>query len=120
MKKLTGIILLLAASVFLLFAQDQNTAEPETDQQTEVITEKNKLSTLTIEYMPSIDEARFIYSCPSTLFEQGEAMVTIKERATLFTKERGYFFYTYIRKDVIRYDHEKQIATCTSFIKFLN
>ncbi len=89
-------------------------------QEMEVIQEKNKLVSMTIEYIPSLDEARFIYSCPSGLFERGEAIKTVKERAMEFTKERGYFFYTYIRPDVTRYDNERKTAVFTSFIKFLN
>lgn len=120
MKKLLILtaVFLLASGV--LFAAEEDTSTNSTQQQTEVIVERDKTTTLTIEFMPSIDEARFIYSCPSTLFEQGEAMRVIKERVILFTKERGYFFYTYIRQDVTRYDNEKNMATCTSFIKFLN
>lgn len=88
-------------------------------QQIEVIQEKNKLVNMTIEFIPSLDEARFIYSCPAGMFDRGEAIKSVKERATLFTKERGYFFYTYLRPDVTRYDNEKKLATYTSFVKFL-
>lgn len=126
MKKLLTLSVLFLLASGAIFAVETTptttttTTETAEQQQTEVIVEKSKISTITIEFMPSIDEARFIFSCPSTLFEQGEAMNTIKERVMQFTKERGYFFYTYIRQDVTRYDNEKKIATCTSFIKFLN
>lgn len=95
-----------------LFAQNQ--------QQIEVIQEKDKLVTMTIEFIPSLDEARFIYSCPSFKFEQGDAILAVKERAAKFTKERGYFFYTYIEKAVTKYDNVNKIANYTAFIKFLN
>lgn len=109
MKKLFALtFLLLLCSVFL------------SAQEIEVIQEKDKLVTLVIEFIPSLDEARFIYTCPAGTFEMGEAMKTIKERATNFTKDRGYFFYTYLRPDVTRYDNEKKTASFTSFIKFLN
>lgn len=89
-------------------------------QQVEVIQEKDKLVSMTIEFIPSLDEARFIYSCPAGSFDQGSAMVAIKERAEKFTKERGYFFYTYIEKAVTKYDNVNKIAYYTAFIKFLN
>ena len=108
MKKFIIMALMLMICVLSIQAQEM-----------EVIHEKNKLVLMTIEYIPSIDEARFIYSCPSGLFERGEAISAIKERATDFTKERGYFFYTYIRPDVTRYDNERKTAVFTSFIKFL-
>lgn len=93
---------------------------PLDGNQIEVITEKDTLVTMVIEYIPYTDEARFIYSCPSGLFEQGKAMNYIKERAVRFTKERGYFFYTYTRPDMTRYDNENKIASYTSYIKFLH
>lgn len=112
MKK--GIICFLLGFLVItsLWAQKQ--------QKVEVIQEKNKLVTLTIEFIPSINEARFIYSCPSGTFDQGNAMMAIKERAERFTKERGYFFYTYIEKAVTKYDNVNKIANYTTFIKFLN
>jgi hypothetical protein len=85
----------------------------------EVIQEKDKLVTMTIEYIPVTDEARFIYSCPSGLFDQGAAMSAIKVRASAFTKERGYRFYTYIRKDNTKYDNASKTAIYTSYIQFL-
>lgn len=109
MKKFLIMAIMLVVAVLALQAQEM-----------EVIQEKNKLVSMTIEYIPSLDEARFIYSCPSGLFERGEAIRAVKERATDFTKERGYFFYTYIRPDVTRYDNERKMAVFTSFIKFLN
>lgn len=109
MKKLTIIATMLLLCVTTAFTQE-----------IEVIEEKNKLVTMTIEFIPSLDEARFIYTCPAGSFELGEAMKTIKERASNFTKERGFFFYTYLRPDVTRYDNEKKLASYTSFIKFLN
>jgi hypothetical protein len=87
---------------------------------TEVIQEKDKLVTMTIEYIPITDEARFVYSCPSGLFDQGAAMTAIKKRAMAFTKERGYYFYTYIRKDDTKYDNASKTAIYTSYIQFLH
>ncbi len=112
MKKSLVILFLCTCIITSMWAQKQ--------QQVEVIQEKDKLVTMTIEFIPSLDEARFIYSCPAGTFDQGNAMVAIKERAEKFTKERGYFFYTYIEKAVTKYDNVNKIAYYTAFIKFLN
>ena len=84
----------------------------------EVIEEKGKLYTLRIEYLPVLDEARFIYTIPSSLFDQGEAMKVIRERILKFRGERSYFNHVYLRKDLTKYDNEKNLAIYTSFIKF--
>lgn len=138
MKKIAVTAMLLLIVCFSIFAQDAaetNSAAQEiapsadissdelnstANNQIEVITEKDRLVTMVIEFIPYTDEARFIYSCPSGLFEQGKAMNYIKERAVKFTKERGYFFYTYTRPDMTRYDNENKIASYTSYIKFLH
>ncbi|NLM00894.1 MAG: hypothetical protein GX220_05520 [Treponema sp.] len=109
MKKIILVLLIFNFICFFVFAQE-----------IEVIQEKDKLVSMTIEFLPSLDEARFIYTCPAGLFEHGEAMKVIKERAANFTRERGYFFYTYLRPDVTRYDNEKKLASYTAFIKFLD
>lgn len=138
MKKIAVTVILLLALCFSIFAQDVAETNPAAQEiapsadissdelnstannQIEVITEKDRLVTMVIEFIPYTDEARFIYSCPSGLFEQGKAMNYIKERAVKFTKERGYFFYTYTRPDMTRYDNENKIASYTSYIKFLH
>ena len=112
MKKSISCFLIGFLMIGALFAQKQ--------QQVEVIQEKNKLVFMTIEFIPSLDEARFIYSCPAGSFDLGDAMVAVKERAEKFTKERGYFFYTYIEKAVTKYDNVNKIAYYTAFIKFLH
>ena len=138
MKKIAVTAMLLLIVCFSIFAQDvaeTNSAAQEiapsadissdelnstANNQIEVITEKDRLVTMVIEFIPYTDEARFIYSCPSGLFEQGKAMNYIKERAVKFPKERGYFFYTYTRPDMTRYDNENKIASYTSYIMFLH
>lgn len=112
MKKSLFCFLIVLLLSFNVWGQKQ--------QQVEVIQEKDKLVSMTIEFIPSLDEARFIYSCPAGSFDQGNAMIAIKERAEKFTKERGYFFYAYIDKAVTKYDNMNKVAYYTAFIKFLN
>lgn len=71
-----------------------------------------------IEYMPAYDEARFKYSCPEPLFEQSTAMLAIKESIEAFVKERGYYFYTYLRPDDTSYGGDNVVYT--SYIKLLD
>ena len=72
-----------------------------------------------IEYMPAYDEARFKYSCPDPLFEQSTAMLAIKESIEAFVKERGYYFYTYLKPDDTYHDGESGNVVYTSYIKLL-
>jgi hypothetical protein len=109
--------------VCLIFANAAVVAQEEDAQdpsQVEVIQEQQERNvTMTIEYIPVTDEARITYKCPSGLFDQGAAMNAIKNRASTFTKEKGYYFYTYIKPDVTQFDNAARTTEYTSFIRFL-
>ena len=118
-KKSLLIFVLFTIAIFSVFAQSEDPLAEEPDiMAMEVIEEKGKLYTLRIEYMPVLDEARFIYTIPSSLFDQGEAMKVIRERILTFRGQRSYFNHVYLRKDLTKYDNEKNLAIYTSFIKF--
>ena len=118
-KKSLLIFVLFTLAIFSVFAQSENPLAEEPDVMAmEIIEEKGKLYTLRIEYMPVLDEARFIYTIPSSLFDQGEAMKVIRERILTFRGQRSYFNHVYLRKDLTKYDNEKNLAIYTSFIKF--
>jgi hypothetical protein len=117
LKRVIFVVLCLGLC-FSLYAQTVDEilgAEPDY-QKMEVIEEQGKLYTLTIEYYPALDEARFIYRKNAHLFDQGEAMIVIRERAAKFVAERSYFSYSYSRKDVTKYDNDKDMVVYTSFI----
>jgi hypothetical protein len=121
MKKLTRFLIPLCMCLFFVtaavIAQEEDEQDPA---KVEVIEEKQERNiTIVIEYTPITDEARITYKCPSGLFDQGAAMNAIKNRASTFVKEKGYYFYTYIKPDVTKYDNAARIAEYTSFIKFL-
>lgn len=103
---------------FSIYAQTiEEILEEEPDyQKTEIIEEKGRLYTLTIEYYPALDEARFVYKKNMRLFDQAEAMSVIRERATKFIAERSYYSYSYSRKDVTKYDNANDLVIYTSFI----
>lgn len=118
-KKSLLIFVLFTIAIFSVFAQSEDPLAEEPDVMAmEIIEEKGKLYTLRIEYMPVLDEARFIYTIPSSLFDQGEAMKVIRERILTFRGQRSYFNHVYLRKDLTKYDNEKNLAIYTSFIKF--
>ena len=111
-------VVLCIGLCFSLYAQTVDEilgAEPDY-QKTEVIEEQGRLYTLTIEYYPALDEARFIYRKNAHLFDQGEAMIVIRERAAKFVAERSYYSYSYSRKDVTKYDNDNDLVVYTSFI----
>ena len=118
-KKFLFISLFFALAICSVFAQSEDPLAEEPDiMAMEIIEEKGKLYTLRIEYLPVLDEARFIYTIPSSLFDQGEAMKVIRERILTFRGQRSYFNHVYLRKDLTKYDNEKNLAIYTSFIKF--
>ena len=105
----------LILSICILFLTFVAFAETPSVQ---VIQEKGKLDTITIEFIKEFDEARFIYTIPSSLFDKGDTIEKINQRATAFTKENGYYFYNRIQDDVVRYDNVKNVATYTATMKF--
>ena len=102
-------------AIFVIFLTFAIFAETPSVQ---VIREKGKLDTITIEYYKDFNEARFIYTIPASLFDKGDTIEKINQRASTFTKENGYYFYNRIQDDVVRYDNVKNIATYTATMKF--
>ncbi|GMO62473.1 MAG: hypothetical protein Ta2A_09110 [Treponemataceae bacterium] len=96
------------------------TSVPRIEVLQEKLDGKPPMASITIEYTAVTDEARFVYTCPSALFDRGEAMNRIKQRATTFTRERKYYFYTYTRPDSTKFDNENKMAVYTSYVKFLH
>ena len=111
-------VLICVFLCFSLYAQtvEEALSEEPDYQKTEIIEEKGKLYTLTIEYFPALDEARFVYRKNAHLFDQGEAMIVIRERAAKFVAERSYYSYSYSRRDVTKYDNDNDQVVYTSFI----
>ena len=102
-------------AIFIVFFAFSVYAElPSVD----VIQEKGKIDSLTIEFIKEFSEARFIYTIPASLFDKADTIEKINQRATAFTKENGYYFYNRIQDDVVRYDNVKNIATYTATMKF--
>jgi hypothetical protein len=97
-------------------ANDPSTIEVIEEQ---VTLTGNLTATVKIEFIPLTEEARFFYTCATTLFDQGAAMNTIKERLAKFIKEKGYNFYTYQRPDETKFDYEAKRTTYISYVRLL-
>lgn len=124
-RKLLLVFFVLTLST-MAFSQDFYYAEEtEISSQIEIVKgeivtdELKKVGQVTIQYMPAYDEARFIYSCPTPLFDQSIAMLAIKEAISSFIKDRGYYFYIYLKQDDTRYNNDKQ-TTYTSYVQLLH
>lgn len=103
------------------FAQEFDPLAEEPDLQTfQVITEqgKNRLTSMTIEWYPELKEARFVYTGPAPLFDQGDAMEAIRQRIIAFCGEKGYYNYSFLRKDTTHFDNKANKAIYTCFVKF--
>ncbi len=87
-------------------------------QATETIQEKEKIYTIDIEYIPDLREAKITYTCPTALYKENEAITAIKNRLILFTKEKGYFHYSYYQRDEVVTDSKNKTTSYTSFVKF--
>lgn len=98
-------------------AQALSNIAPAQKAEIEVITETDSSYTMTIEYQPVTKEARFTYTGPSPLFQQGNAMNTIKARISDFLKERGYYNYNYTRPDMTKYDNVNKTTSYTTYIR---
>ena len=60
----------------------------------QVFKEKGKLDTITIEFIKEFDEARFIYTIPSSLFDKGDTIEKINDRQILIRTEEIKDFLT--------------------------
>ncbi|MBR5867345.1 MAG: hypothetical protein IKZ04_05485 [Spirochaetaceae bacterium] len=128
MKKKFLALCFLSILAFSAFGQSGTVQKSESSDSLKIETIEGKISSqdlkkggkVVIEFMPSHDEARFIYMCPSALFEQSTAMLAIKESIASFIKDRGYYFYTYMKSDNTRFDKESKTAIYTSYVKLLH
>lgn len=90
MKKLTSIfVVLFALSIGSIFANNSP----------EVMEHKEALYSITVEYYDTLQEARIVYVCPETLFDQGVAVKAVKDRAIQLCKEKGFSKYSYTNPD---------------------
>ena len=78
-----------------------------------------KVGKITIEYMPAYNEARFIYSCPSPLYDEKNAIPAVKESIVNFYKEKGYYTYTYLKPSLTSSDGKTNTTTHTAFVKLI-
>ncbi len=71
----------------------------------EIVEEKQGgLVLFKIQYWPALDEARFFYSKPSTLFDKGDAYAAVVQRIMQFQQDYSYFSYTYMTRDELHFE----------------
>ncbi|MBQ0002848.1 MAG: hypothetical protein KBT21_04865 [Treponema sp.] len=121
MKKLLAILACMAA-VSCFYAQDQDKEVDELvnpknpmDRTVQVIVPENqrittnpetgklKPASVRIEYIENYDEAHIYYTCMDVAFDKSDAMITIADVLEDFTKEHGYYKYTYAKRDKTRH-----------------
>ncbi len=130
MKKMLLLLVLLMCMVSMGFAQIPNNLNVETISE-EGRTDESFPYLITIELLPATGEAFFTFSMNSDLFEQSTAMITIRNRAEQFIKERKvenvaegeradqlYYNYSYRGADTTKFDAVNNMTHYTSRIRF--
>ncbi|MBO4439568.1 MAG: hypothetical protein J5798_09490 [Spirochaetaceae bacterium] len=117
MKKILIVIALLCFVVVGAFAQSQQNQDSAVPL-TVLITEPYDGYTISIEYTEMLGEARFIYSTNRFTYDEYDAIKIARERIIAFTKEKGYFSYSYMRPTITKTDYEKNKTYFYSFVLF--
>ena len=110
MKKIVLFFVIVIIAVFSIAAEE--TEVPFTV----LINEPADNYSIAIEYTEMLNEARFIYSCDSKLFDERDAIKIVRERLINFTKEKGYFSYSYLRPTITKTDYANHKTYFYSFV----
>ena len=110
MKKAIQFFVIIFSVVFSALAEES--AIPFTV----LITEPADNYSISIEYTEMLGEARFIYSCDNRLFDERDAIKIVRERLITFTKEKGYYSYSYLRPTITKTDYENHKTYFYSFV----
>ena len=132
MKKVLLVLVILVSVVSFGFSQISTDLNIVTIQE-EAKTTEGLPYLMTIQYLPGTGEAFFIFSMKTALFDQDEAMLSIRNRAEKFLKEtlvekaiddeservdQKYYSYVYRGADTLKHDVSKDISHYTSRILF--
>ncbi len=130
MKKMLLLLVLMMCMVSMGFAQIPENLNVETISE-QGMTDESFPYLITIELLPATGEAFFTFSMNSDLFEQSTAMITIRNRAEQFLKERKvenvaegeradqlYYSYNYRGADTTKFDAVNNMTHYTSRIRF--
>lgn len=113
---------LMFCSAVAVAQSEEEELPPASDDysKVEIIEEKNGLVQIKIEYWPSVDEARFYYSKPTSLFDTGDAYAAVVQRIVKFQYEHSYFSYTYMTRDALRFDKNvnPERTIYSAYVKF--
>ncbi len=132
MKKVLLVLVILLSVVSFGFSQISAELNVKTIQE-EAKTTEGLPYLMTIQYLPGTGEAFFIFSMKTALFDQDEAMLSIRNRAEQFIKEtlveneldddsvradQKYYSYVYRGADTLKHDAAKDVSHYTSRILF--
>ncbi len=124
MKKTIILLVMILCVVSVAFAQIPDNLNVERIQE-EGKTDESIPYLMTIEFLPATGEAFFTFSVNMDLFEQSDAMITIRDRAEQFMSERqnekgerAYYTYSYRGADSTKYDAVNSTVHYTSRIRF--
>jgi len=115
MKKILIVIALIFVVVVGAFAQTQQIQESMVPL-TVLITEPYEGYSIAIEYTEMLGEARFIYSTNRFTYDEYDAIRIVRERIITFTKEKGFYSYSYMRPTITKTDYEKNKTYFYSFV----
>ena len=110
MKKFLLFFIIVILAVFSVAAEESEVPF------TVLITEPSDNYSIAIEYTEMLSEARFIYSCDSKLFDERDAIKIVRERLINFTKEKGYYSYSYLRPTITKTDYATHKTYFYSFV----
>lgn len=85
-----------------------NNTDTSNITETEVINVKNTHSDkpevfITIYYREALNEFRLIYTCPISLYDEGDAVVEVRDTMLDLLKSKNKFHYERLRVDEFRY-----------------
>ena len=112
MKKIIIAIAIMFVALFAVNAQERQSSVPLTV----LISEPNDGYTINIEYTEMLGEARFIYVTNRFTYDEDEAIKAVRERIISFTKEKGFFSYSYMRPTITKTDYTANKTYFYSFV----
>jgi len=64
---------------------------------------KKSFSQMKFYYYPYFNELRIEFKCAQSIYDNGEVIITIRDRLLEFIAFKGYYHYSRLQKDIIGY-----------------
>ncbi|MGL4987203.1 MAG: hypothetical protein ACRC5H_08735 [Treponemataceae bacterium] len=120
MKKTFLMSALFVSFLVAGFAQEAASKKPWEEVVT--TTETGKISgsaseySMAIIFTPYLHEVILVYQTSSAVYNDKDAVLAVRERALLFSRENAYDSYSYIVRPETKFDNVNRIATLTARI----